>query len=614
MADSAPILAKVTDKTIRKARAADYPKQVWYFIAVFIFLVAVSNVVSRLFAVTRRRSEAPRDVEGAHRSVTSKISYRRLPAAIVNAFRMVAFRTVIPLGGGFTINLAEAFITATYIIILFVWSLINTTTLAGKKYDPTYYANRAGNIAAVQTPLIVALAMKNNPISFITGISFDKLNYLHRMCSRTICILLWVHAGGRLTLGLSGDTSIKTAVLRWGIVAIVALTLLCIVSIRPARQLEYEYFLIGHFLLVFFFLLGGLIHAKHFDEGSYLWPSFLLWALDRFIRFVRVVIFNHSYFGFKSGLGTFDATVEPVAPGYVRLRFRRPKHLHWSPGQSAYLTMPGVSQHPFEAHPFTMANADISHKTSDATAAISDTGLSEKDKANADMALAATGKDIVFLVNAKEGFTKRLRDIASSSGTLKVFLDGPYGTPPSVHTFDSAVLIAGGSGITFTMPILEDLVHRACHKPLACRNVTFIWVIRHVEHIDMIYEDLKKVIAAAPESLSVDIRIFITNSTTDLVGSEEASIDTQVEQGEKGDPMSRIMGLPRTKVEKGRPDVPQLLDEVSATARGRMTVNVCGPYGLANSVRGALCTPSGLSNILHGGPSVELYIEAFGFA
>ena len=169
--------------------------------------------------------------------------------------------------------------------------------------------------------------------------------------------------------------------------------------------------------------------------GHYLWPSLFLWALDRFIRLCRVVVFNHSYFGLKSGLGTFNATAEVAAPGFVRLTFKRPKHLHWSAGQSAFLTMPGVSTLPFESHPFTIANADISREGTEE--------VNEKSLAQNEDPHPSSGKDLVFLVNTREGFTKRLMDIARTGGSLKVFVDGPYGAPPRLEGFHTVVLIAG---------------------------------------------------------------------------------------------------------------------------------------------------------------------------
>jgi hypothetical protein len=45
----------------------------------------------------------------------------------------------------------------------------------------------------VQIPLIVALASRNNLISYLTGISYQKLNFMHRAAGRACYIFAWVH-------------------------------------------------------------------------------------------------------------------------------------------------------------------------------------------------------------------------------------------------------------------------------------------------------------------------------------------------------------------------------------------------------------------------------------
>ncbi|TFY75252.1 hypothetical protein EWM64_g8760 [Hericium alpestre] len=629
---TAAVLAQAAnpDRKIRSYRTEEYPKQVWYFVACFIFLVGVCNLVSRVIPYLRKRAIARTDVEGEQAPPSGAISYRRAPVAVVNAFRMVAFRSVIPLGFGFSVNLAELFVSAAYMTIISAWSLAYTTNSAGRRFDPGYYANRAGDIATAQLPLLVALAMKNNPISILTGISYEKLNFLHRMFSRAICVILWIHAGGRIHVKLKGKTAITEPVLQWGIVGLAALSLLCLFSVRPLRRLEYEWFLITHFLFVLVFLMGSVIHAKCDQKEYFVWPAIALWIADRVVRFIRIIVFNHSYFGLKSGVGTFNATTHLVAEGYVRLTFRRPSHLHWSAGQNAYLTMPGVSAHPFEAHPFTIANADISRDERE---------VNEKDdpekRSISSTESVSTGKDVVFLINARQGFTKRLLDIASKDGSLRVFLDGPYGTPPSLRGYDSAVLIAGGSGITFTCPLFVDLVHRARRDPSStCRRVTFIWIIRHLEQISLVHGDLSKALEDVPPSLSVDTRIFVTapspampslrDSATASITSS-APIDSPVEKTES-------LGLPLARMETGRPDIRKVLDDAASLARGSMSVNgtsrmllcavaaefdvptVCGPTGLTEDVRKALRSPAGLVNIMKGGPSIDLFVEHFDFA
>lgn len=184
-----------------------------------------------------------------------------------------------------------------------------------------------------------------------------------------------------------------------------------------------------------------------FRVTYWFWVSFIIWGLDRLIRVVRLVAFNHSYFGFKKGTGTIDASVELLSPHFVRLRLPKPPHFHWSPGQAAYLIMPGVSTIPFEAHPFTIASVD--------TMGNGTRGKSVQKTGKGALA-ELYWKELVFLINVHSGFTRKLRDVAEKGGKARVFVDGPYGKPPDLTGYDTSVLIAGGSGVSFTLPLLLD--------------------------------------------------------------------------------------------------------------------------------------------------------------
>jgi predicted ferric reductase len=176
----------------------------------------------------------------------------------------------------------------------------------------------------------------------------------------------------------------------------------------------------------------------------------LIWGLDRLIRLIRLVVFNHSYFGLKKGSGTMDASVELLSPHLVRLRLHRPPHLHWSPGQTAYLIMPDVSTIPFEAHPFTIASFDTTRGETQGDV-IPIIEVKEVPGEN-----EPHWKELVFIIDVHGGFTKNLRDVAEKTGKVKVFVDGPYGKSPDLTDYDTSVLIAGGSGVSFTLPLLLD--------------------------------------------------------------------------------------------------------------------------------------------------------------
>lgn len=203
------------EKARRKSFQIEYPKQLWYFLAVLLFTVALCQFISFLAVKISRRRLVPAATANASGGqadpetnggaqvgphVKKAVSLRRIPSAIVNAFRVLAFRCTIHMGSSYSLNLAEVTLTFMYIIALFTWTFINSTLFAlyvprrfadaffvypssascislfllflcaatdwsGQKFNILYYANRSGTIANSQFPLITALGTKNNVIS-----------------------------------------------------------------------------------------------------------------------------------------------------------------------------------------------------------------------------------------------------------------------------------------------------------------------------------------------------------------------------------------------------------------------------------------------------------------
>lgn len=187
------------DQVLARSRTKAYPHQVWFFLASFIFLATVANVLSILYRRIARRRISPTAVADPEKSGETAparhgSSLRRLPSAIANLYRVVAYRWTLEIGQSYTLNLAEVFVTIAYIIVIFGWEFINTTDTAGNKLSLSYWSNRAGAIAISQVPIITALGTKNNIVSrkqsllyrltwfklefvtVLTGISFDKVN------------------------------------------------------------------------------------------------------------------------------------------------------------------------------------------------------------------------------------------------------------------------------------------------------------------------------------------------------------------------------------------------------------------------------------------------------
>ena len=150
------------------------------------------------------------------------------------------------------------------------------------------------------------------------------------------------------------------------------------------------------------------------------WPMMIVWGLDRFIRFVSLIVVNFGYLNPWSSQDSkkeLDAVVEVLSPHYVRVSLHRSKHFHWRPGQNVYLSFPSISTFPFESHPFTISTIDDDSKSDNNT--------------------------LVFILRVQRGFTQKLLKEASSDTTYKVFLNGPYGSPPLLIGYQTVILIAG---------------------------------------------------------------------------------------------------------------------------------------------------------------------------
>ncbi|KAI0828502.1 iron reductase [Trametes gibbosa] len=614
---SAPTLfsraAANPDKPIRVGRNKAYPRQLWWFIASFIAFVAICQFASWLALKISARRPSPSS------SQTRAASWRRLPSALVNTYRVVAFRWTLNIGPTFTLTLAELFVVCGYIIALYTWSFVNTTNLAGQKLNQSYWENRLGVLGASQLPLITVLGTKNNALSYITGVSYDRLKFIHRMMARSVFILLWSHGIARVRLfRLSLDASqYPSWFVPLGILAMSAFTLLLLVSVRPLRARVYELFYYVHVLTVLIILFGGYFHANDEGFGFYVWPCFAIWGLDRAMRLARLIFYNHLYFGFSSTAHRLDASVELLSPHLVRLHLKRPPHFRWTPGQTAYVAMPGVSRFPIESHPFTIASVDARYDLN----AVSEKAVVDVEKvADADSDADGTlyWNELVFLIHVREGYTRRLADCAARGEKVKVLIDGPYGFSPNLDGDDTVILVAGSSGVTYTLSTFLGVLSHVKSGKSKCRKLIFVWCIRDASHIEWISQALSRALELAPATIDITVRIYVTSPNGQSVPRDSSWAEEEsLHSSENASPATKtrpssLLNFQAVQVSSGRPDLTALLHEQIEGTSGRLSVTVCGSQGIARACRTALRIP--MSTTLKGGPSVVLHVESFGYA
>ncbi|OBZ76332.1 putative ferric reductase transmembrane component [Grifola frondosa] len=568
------------DKALKAGQQAKYVKELWILIASIIAFLALSSSRQAVFE--------GRAIVGGSSTWTDRESVlETVPAALASVFKVVAFRRHIPIGPGSVASITELLFILGYMAAMISFTLVNTENL-----DSWFFEDRAAHLASCQLPFIVALAGKNNIISFFTGIGHEKLNILHRAAARTCLILLWIHAICRASSGLPEQFDFSHGWMRWGVAGLAAFTLTTILSIRPVRNMFFEFFLLSHIALVGIFLVGGYLHAREPGWGDYIWPALVVWAFDRVLRFSRLLWNNRGKHG--SGHEHTTATVELITSDTIRLTLRR--RFDWSAGQHAYVILPTVSDIPTEAHPFTIASIS---KSLDGT-----NGPEEKD--------------VVFLIRGRTGFTGRLRDYAERNGvcTVPAFVDGPYGCPPDLTKYS----LACGSGVSYTLPLLLDLVHNAHAKKSSVRRVVFVWAVRDADHLEWISKVLTEALASAHStSLVVEPNVYVTGpdcvipqlptlASKDGSSTPPTPVSESVNNEKMGPPVYSSL-----KIIHGRPSIRRILQEEVNAASGPVSVDVSGPSALSQAVSRTLASSvTSPMSVLRGSPSVTLHVETFG--
>ncbi|KAL8757724.1 MAG: hypothetical protein Q9199_002011 [Rusavskia elegans] len=429
------------------------------------------------------------------------------------------------------------------------------------------FADRTSLLFVANLPLLYLFAAKNQPIKFLTGYSYESLNILHRRLGEVMCLLALIHSAGMVGvwysilrpvgLGLAQFLLIKIILL--GIGALVAYELLYFTSLGSFRQRWYELFLVLHVSLQIVALV--LLWFHHHGSRPYVGIALAIFLVDRLV--------------YRMGLKveSLEASLEVTQDhGTVLLRTLIPleqKHRFlkrlvgkgvtkgWTATEHIFLTVPALSRkHVIQAHPFTIASKAPQ--------------------------IADLKAELNLIVRAQDGFSGDLLRYARSHTSVKVRLDGPYGSQNGLHMLeqcDISIVVAGGSGIAVALPLVW-----AAHRSHCVNDLE-------------ICEDMK----SAPRTIL--IWVVREESHTSWVGLSEIQDlrDSGVE-----------VIIPPPTAAYGKPDVSRLIESCvvsAATSNGHARIGlVCsGPDGMNREVRNSC------ASFLAGGYDIDVEIEKFGW-
>ncbi|KAI2470570.1 ferric reductase like transmembrane component-domain-containing protein [Annulohypoxylon bovei var. microspora] len=417
--------------------------------------------------------------------------------------------------------------------------------------------NRSGTLATVNMIPLFLMAGRNNPLISLLGMSFDTFNLLHRWFGRIVALEALCHTLAFLTASAATNgwaaafnATLSKPFLMFGFIATIAFVAILFQAASIARHAYYEIFKLLHIGLAALAIAGLWYHLKLADLPQIKWliPVIPIWAVDRFLRIVRIAYHNF-------GKGGTKTLVEALPGNAVRVTVNMARPWTFRPGQHAYLYMPAISF--WQSHPFSLAWSEEAEDLS-----------ADKLAMNRQDVLAMRKTSMSFVIRGRTGMTQTLyqRAAACPDGRLLTtcFVEGPYGGEHMMHSYGTVMLFAGGVGVTHAVPHVRDLVTGYANGTVATRKVILVWIIQSPEHLEWIRPWMTEILAMDKRRDVLRIMLFVSRprSTKEIHS-----------------PSSTVQMFP------GRPNIETLIGMEAEQQVGTMGVSVCGPGALSDEVR-----------------------------
>jgi len=421
-----------------------------------------------------------------------------------------------------------------------------------------HVTKRFGHVAASQFPFHYMLSMKSpySPLAIAFGSSHEHLNAYHRISGRIIYCLLVLHA--TFYLNFFAQQGILQARLTQpvpflGALSITLLTLLAFTSLASIRRWSYRVFFVFHLTITVSIMPILFFHAP--PLRFYSMEALALFVVDIFLRKLDTVVAASKITSVEhtklvqllspipaSKMGRFN-----IAPG---------QHVYLSiPPESVQSKIPLLSIHQLLFNPFTVA--DVSPRR------------------------------ILLVLRTLNGPTtttlKRLTKLPASD--VGINIEGPYGAarrfPNFAAEFDRILLVAGGVGATFILPIYHRVTSGMGSEGFNASRVELIWAMRSISEASWVANtEYSKVIDRDDR-----VKIYVT-------GVESRSSEAPRLVAGRDDGSVELEDLLRTehpgKVTGGytRPNLRTVVDNTFRHGlEERVAVLVCGPAEMARELR-----------------------------
>ena len=364
----------------------------------------------------------------------------------------------------------------------------------------------------------------------------------------------------------------------WGLVALICADLLMLLSTDFVRQHFYNaIFIPSHIVSA---VLMGVALCHHYPVCvPYVLVATGVYGLDRLLRIIKTRVAT-AHLRPLPDLGVTRVEIPTLNAG-------------WRAGQHVRLRVfsLGMGLRGWaESHPFTIAS----------------------------VSRCPSGEGLVLMVKKAGDWTNKLYNLAQRAdygeanglgGNVRVIVEGPYGGPGHAifSSFSGAMFVAGGSGITFALAAVQDLLKKDLEYRSRIRAMELVWCIQDPSNLTPLVPLFSTLIAQSQEAYtSLRISVYYTRAS--------ANPDVLKPFGHLPPGLTLSPARPKLGM-----NLQGVIDRASSSFTGDKSrtsdnetptgiiVGVCGPAGLGKDVRKAVANVSAESRKKIGG--VELHEE-----
>ncbi|CAD5179643.1 unnamed protein product [Musa acuminata subsp. malaccensis] len=396
------------------------------------------------------------------------------------------------------LSAAELLGVALFIVFL-AWTYYSNVSSDFKKMTPykslklnrwqlkmMHMGVRIGSLSEACLLLLFLPILRGMAVFRILGVQYEASVRYHIWIGNTMILLSVLHGISIMFIWATKNRLLKEASIysihistgRVNIAGAIALAtgvIIWITSLPQVRRKQFQLFFSAHHLYMVF-ILFFLIHAG--DRHFYLvFAGVLLFALDKILRIIQ------------SRKQTFLVSASILPCRAVKLTL--PKHpcMDYTPTSIVFIKVPGISE--FQWHPFSI------------------TSSSNMDDSELSVLIKCQGQWTTDLYDMLNSMTDAGSDHPKS---IPVAVEGPYGPATVEHLsrYRSLVLIAGGSGISPLMSILQDIASRNGAMERSPTKVHLIYAVKKVQDLSMLALISPLLLTHSAELGNLHLKLFVT--------------------------------------------------------------------------------------------------------